>query len=58
MARYYYGYDYEEAINNPPVNIQSVKQLEQYEEQYNFVIPAEEVDVEEDDNFFGDEEEE
>ena len=54
--KYYYGNDYTEAINNSPVTIRSAKQLRDYEENYNFVIPEDEVDFEEDD--FAEEKEE
>lgn len=45
--KYYYGNDYKEAISNSPVTIRSAKQLREYEENYNFVIPEDEVDFEE-----------
>lgn len=45
--KYYYGHSWKEALSNPPVNIRSAKQLAQYQECYTFVIPAEEVDEEE-----------
>ena len=47
MSRYYYGNSYKEAISNSPVEIDSEKQLEDYEENYNFVIPVDEVEFDE-----------
>lgn len=44
---YYYGNSYKEAISNPPVKIKTVKQLRQYEENYNFVIPEDELEEDE-----------
>ena len=41
--KYYYGNDYNEAINNPPVEIRSANNLRRYEENYNVVIPVAEV---------------
>lgn len=41
--KYYYGNDYNEAINNPPVEIRSANNLRRYEENYNVVIPIAEV---------------
>ena len=40
--KYYYGNDYQEAITNEPVEINSIKQLRQYKENYNVVFPADE----------------
>lgn len=51
--KYYYGNDYKEALSNDPVEITSTKQLREYEECYNVVIPAddeEEEELEEEDN--------
>ncbi len=39
---YYYGTDYQEAITNEPINIESTKVLESYRSAYSVVIPAEE----------------
>ena len=41
--RYYYGNSYEEAIGNPPIEIKTVKKLQQYEKFYSFVIPVNEI---------------
>ena len=41
--KYFYGNDYEEAIFNDPVEIKTTKDLRQYEECYNQVIPIDEV---------------
>lgn len=41
--KYYYGNSYKEAVSNSPVEIKSAKQLRQYEENYTWVIPVEEV---------------
>lgn len=41
--KYCYGNDYNEAINNPPVEIRSANNLRRYEENYNVVIPVAEV---------------
>lgn len=41
---YYYGNDWKEAVSNPPVDIKSAKQLAQYEDNYNVVVPANEVE--------------
>lgn len=43
MSKYYYGNSYKEAISNAPVEISSTKQLNQYIENYSFVIPEESV---------------
>ena len=40
--KYYYGHSWKEALANPPVNIRSTKQLQQYQDCYTFVIPASE----------------
>lgn len=47
--KFYYGNSYKEAISNPPIIIRGAKQLLQYQEQYTFVIPAEDVENEEGD---------
>ena len=47
MSKYYYGNNYKEAISNSPVEIDSAEQLEDYEENYNFVIPVDEVEEDE-----------
>ena len=47
MSKYYYGNNYKEAISNSPVEIDSAEQLEDYEENYNFVIPVDEVELDE-----------
>ncbi len=47
MSKYYYGNSYKEAISNSPVEIDSAEQLEDYEENYNFVIPVDEVELDE-----------
>ena len=47
--KYYYGNDYYEAVSNDPIEIKTTKQLRQYEEVYNVVIPAEEVEEVDDD---------
>lgn len=47
MSRYYYGNSYKEAISNSPVEIDSAEQLEDYEENYNFVVPVDEVELDE-----------
>ena len=44
--KYYYGNSYKEAVSNPPVEIKTTKQLRGYEENYTWVIPAEEEDNE------------
>lgn len=49
MSKYYYGNSYKEAISNSPVEIDSAQQLEDYEENYNFVIPVDEVEEDEQD---------
>lgn len=36
--KYYYGHSWKEALANPPVNIRSIKQLQQYQDCYAFVI--------------------
>ena len=41
--KYYYGNDYNEAISNPSVEIESASKLRRYEENYNVVIPVTEV---------------
>lgn len=38
--KYYYGHSWKEALVNPPVNIRSTKQLQQYQDCYAFVIPV------------------
>lgn len=38
--KYYYGHSWKEALANPPVNICSTKQLQQYQDCYAFVIPV------------------
>ena len=38
--KYYYGNSMKEAMSNPAVEIKSTKQLRQYEENYNIVIPV------------------
>lgn len=52
MGKYYYGNSFKEAVSNPPVTIKSDKQLRSYKENYIWVIPADEVeeDEEEEDN--------
>lgn len=47
MSKYYYGNSYKEAISNSPVEINSAQQLEDYEDNYNFVIPVNEVEEDE-----------
>ena len=42
MGKYYYGSSYKEALSNPPVTINSDKQLKGYMENYTWVIPVEE----------------
>lgn len=49
MSKYYYGNSYKEAISNSPVEIDSAQQLEDYEDNYNFVLPADEVEEDEQD---------
>lgn len=46
MAKYYYGNSLKEALSNEPVTIKTAKQLKGYEENYTWVIPAEEIDDE------------
>lgn len=46
--KYYYGNSMKEAISNPAVEIKSTKQLQQYEENYNIVIPVTDVEQESD----------
>lgn len=41
--KYYYGNSYKEAVSNKPVEIKTTKQLRGYEENYTFLIPAENV---------------
>lgn len=43
MSKYYYGNSYKEAISNAAVEISTTKQLEQYMDNYNVVIPEESV---------------
>ena len=38
--KYYYGNSIKEALSNEPITIRSTKQLQQYEENYSVVIPA------------------
>lgn len=45
--KYYYGNDWVEAVNNPPVEIKTTKQLRQYEECYNIVVSVDDVKEEE-----------
>ena len=40
--KYYYGSSRKEALSNPPIDIKSVEQLEQYRENYTFVMPVDE----------------
>lgn len=42
--KYYYGNSVKEALANSAVEIKTTKQLQQYEENYSVVIPAEDVD--------------
>ena len=44
--KYYYGNSYKEAVSNNPVEIKSAKVLESYKEVYNVVIPANEIEGE------------
>ena len=44
MAKYYYGNSVKEALSNPPVDIETTNQLDQYVNTYNVVIRAEDVD--------------
>lgn len=46
--KYYYGNSMKEALSNPPMEIKTTKQLRQYEENYSVVIPASEIDDEDD----------
>ena len=46
--KYYYGNSMKEAMSNPAVEIKSTKQLRQYEENYNIVIPEADIDQEND----------
>ena len=46
--KYYYGNSMKEAMSNPAVEIKSTKQLRQYEENYNIVIPVTDVEQESD----------
>lgn len=46
--KYYYGNSYKEAISNDPVEIKSTRELQQYQEAYNFVISVVDVDDEDD----------
>lgn len=41
--KYYCGNDYDEAISYPPVEITDARNLREYENRYNFVIPEDEV---------------
>jgi hypothetical protein len=47
MSKYYYGNSYKEAISNSPIEINSAQQLEDYEDNYNFVIPVSGVEEDE-----------
>ena len=47
--KYYYGHSLKEALANPPINIRSIKQLEQYKNYYTFVIPETDLKRKEDD---------
>lgn len=38
--KYYYGNSYKEAVSNDPIEIRSIKKLQQYQENYTFVIAA------------------
>ena len=40
--KYYYGNSVKEALNFPPIEIKTAKQLKEYEESYWVVIPADE----------------
>ena len=44
--KYYYGNSYKEAISNDPVEINSTRELQQYQDVYNVVIPVADVDDE------------
>ena len=44
MPKYYYGDSVKDALSHDPVTIRSIKQLKGYEENYNVVIPADEVE--------------
>lgn len=45
--KYYYGNSYKEALGNDPVEIKTTKELREYEEVYEVVIPKDEVEIEE-----------
>lgn len=38
--KYYYGNSMKEALSNEPVEIRTTKQLQDYEREYNVVVPA------------------
>jgi uncharacterized protein YlxP (DUF503 family) len=44
--KYYYGNSYKEAVSNDPVEINSTRILQQYQDVYNVVISASDVDDE------------
>ena len=48
--KYYYGNSYKEAISNDPVEINSTRELQQYQDAYNFVIPVDDIDDEDDED--------
>lgn len=43
--KYYYGNSYKEAISNKPVEIENTDVLEAYKENYSFVIPINEDEI-------------
>lgn len=45
--KYYYGNSYAEALGNEPIEINTTKQLRDYQENYHFVIPVSEEGMEE-----------
>jgi hypothetical protein len=47
--KYYYGNSYKDALRNGPVEIKTTDALRSYEENYSVVIPADEIDLDEDD---------
>ena len=46
--KYYYGNSWKEAMANDPVEIKTTKQLRAYEENYTWVIEAEEEEEDDD----------
>ena len=50
--KYYYGNSYKEAISNPPIEITNTNILQAYQDNYDCVIPASEVDTDWDEQYY------